>query len=155
MTLIEHVMSAAAWMSPAEKNSGLLLVARMGRYAQASEREAAFYLPALRNAPTHMSRVNAVVDQDTIEHLEILLTSASRRQVRRVCSSGDISAARLLYCELCDELVQKGSAGQSATQAAVATLQRYLPEEALSDLNSAELEKIQLEALFSLPPVLH
>lgn len=148
MALYHLVQATVASLSRQKKEEGLHLLTRLGRYAHENEREVAFLLPGLRAGELCLAQIEEYIQEESRSNLRRLLAKNWLCRVNAICQAGDISAARIIYCELMT-ICGKEATHQSEENQALNCLRRWLPSEACEGLLMAELCEDDVKAVFS------
>lgn len=149
MTILQLLLNTESVVTPACKSQGLLLVARLGRYGQEHERKAAFLLPAVRAGLLDVTGCGTMVCDDCHTLLTMLTSGSPVIQARNICEALDISAGRVLYVELCQQLYEMRPKKPASLKQALRMLQRGLPYEARCELKTGILTDSDVRALFT------
>lgn len=127
---------------------GLVRVARLGRYGQVEEREAALLLDAFRSGTLNVrAQVLLSPAPETMTILQLLDAPTRRKQFDNVIGMGHISAARVLLCDCADRSVSRED--QREARAITAKLIKWLPLEATDSVRTGALESADIRSLFA------
>lgn len=127
---------------------GLVRVARLGRYGQVEEREAALLLDAFRSGTLNV-RAQVILSPapESMNILQLLDAPTRRRQYENVIGMGHISAARVLLCDCAD----RGGTREEKREAqeVAKKLVKWLPLEATDSVQIGHLESADIRSLFA------
>ena len=149
MTLCEVYLCAKGLFENLSLERGLLLVARLGRYGHAEEREAALLLDVYRSGalgPRAKSILALTPDAEVI--LSALESNKRQCQLEQVLESGNISAARVLLCD-CYTDKDRPLAERRQSKQVADHLLRWLPREATESLRCGSLTEADVKSLFA------
>jgi hypothetical protein len=149
MTLGELYLCARQLFEATDLERGLQRVARLGRYGQSEEREAALLLDISR-AGRLTDRALAVlnVSMECSQLLSSFTGKLRSEELRNIVRMGDIGAARVLLCD-CHTRPKFAGESREQTRAVVKRLISWLPAEALTSIQCGPLGPAQLQSLFA------